>query len=327
MNRVDSPLPGRRPDVLPQQALQGDGRPVPDPGHLPATWAALSGAAAALSTAGCVVALARPGAVYDRETVTMADAATAQDLTGLVVAPILLVLTYAAWRGHLRAWLALLGVLAFTVYNYTIYVFSLTFGPLFLVWVAVWGLSLYALIGGMAALRPAVVSSRFAQVGVRLPGWFLIGMAAVFCALWLREIVPDLLAGRPSTSAAEWQVPTNPVHVLDLGFFLPAVSAGGVLLLRRQAFGVLSAIGLLVFLELTCLAVILNPLVANAHGHTPGWSVLAPIGVVAVATLIVMVRLVRSVRVTRPDRTPGRSTDAVGPLVPVPGPSKPLASS
>jgi hypothetical protein len=55
-----------------------------------------------------------------------------------------------------------------------------------------------------------------------------------FTLLWLSQIVPDLLAHRPSTSASQWNVPTNPVHVLDLAFFLPAAAASGVLLLRRH---------------------------------------------------------------------------------------------
>jgi hypothetical protein len=38
-------------------------------------------------------------------------------------------------------------------YNYAIYAFSVHFGPLFLVWVAVLGLALFALIGGLTALR------------------------------------------------------------------------------------------------------------------------------------------------------------------------------
>jgi hypothetical protein len=42
-------------------------------------------------------------------------------------------------------------VLAFTVYNYVIYAFSVPFGPLSPLWLAVLGMSLYALIGGIAS--------------------------------------------------------------------------------------------------------------------------------------------------------------------------------
>jgi hypothetical protein len=254
----------------------------------------LTVATAVMSAAGSVVGLVATTAVYGAETTLLADEATAQDAVALViVAPLLLFLTRAAARGSLAAWLCCLGALGFTVYNYAIYAFSIHFGPLFLVWVAVLGLSLFALITGLAALRPPAVRVRFAAAPRRLAGWFLVGMAVLFTLLWLSEIVPDLAAGRPSTSAADWDVPTNPVHVLDLAFFLPAVATTGLLLLRGHWLGYATTGTQLVFLELTCLPILVTPFVATARGHAPGWMVMAPIGVVAVATLVVLWQFLR----------------------------------
>ncbi len=264
--------------------------------RLPRLWAGLAGASALLSFVGAVAGLLAPGRVYAGNTTALADTATAQDLAGLVVAPGLLLLAYAAHRGHLRAWLVLLGVLFFTAYNYAIYAFSLSFGPLFLLWVATWGLSVFALLGAAASVPASAVADRFTRAGVRAPGWFLIAAATLFTLLWLSEIVPDLLAGRPSTSAAALRLPTNPVHVLDLGICLPAVAATGVLLLRRHRLGSVSAVGLLVFLALTCGPILLTPAVTQARGHETTWSVVGPIGVVAVATLLVLARLLLSLR-------------------------------
>ena len=61
-------------------------------------------------------------------------------------------LAVRAYRGSLRSWLCWLGCLSFTVYNYAIYAFSIHFGALFLVWIGVLGLSLFALIGGLTCL-------------------------------------------------------------------------------------------------------------------------------------------------------------------------------
>lgn len=228
--------------------------PGPGPGQeavsLPRPWAALAAVTGLLSLLGVVVALLAPDRVYAGDTTVLADTATAQDLAGLAIAPALVWLAHLARRGHLRAWLVLVGVLSFTVYNYAIYAFSLSFGPLFLVWVATWGLSVFALVGAAASVPWGSIGDRSVRAGVRLPGWYLIGVATLFGLLWLSEIVPDLLAGRPSTSAAVWRLPTNPVHVLDLGVYLPAAAASGVLLLRRHRFGGVSAVVLLVFLAL-----------------------------------------------------------------------------
>jgi len=54
--------------------------------------------------------------------------------------------------------------------------------------------------------------------------------------LWLSEDVPALLAGGVPQSVRDMALPTNPVHVLDLAFFLPAVITIGVQLLRRRPF-------------------------------------------------------------------------------------------
>jgi len=263
---------------------------------LPRIWWRLSLGAAALSIVGSIVALLRPRWIYGSETPALADAATAQDIVGLVlVAPLLLVLGVRAVRGGFRSWLCWLGCLSFTAYNYLIYTFSVHFGPLFLVWVAVLSLSLFALIGGLPALSPSVAVARLAFVPVRLPGWYLIAVSALFSLLWLSQIVADLLAARTSSSAAEWAVPTNPVHVLDLAFFLPAVFLTGVLLLRRHWFGYVTAAAQLVFLEFTCWPALVTPLVAQARGSPADWSVLVPLGIIAVTTLAVLWRLLRAV--------------------------------
>lgn len=160
-------------------------------------------------------------------------------------------------------------------------------GPLFLVWVAVLGLSVFAAAGAFAALDVPGMQTRTAGIRVHLPGWFLIAVAVMFALLWLSAIVPDLLAGRPSTSATTWDVPTDPVHVLDLAVFVPAVCASGVLLLRRHRIGYDSAPGLLIFLALTCLPILVIPFVAQTRGDAPGWAVMVPISIIAAATLIV----------------------------------------
>jgi hypothetical protein len=257
-------------------------------------WWPLTLSAALLATVASVTGLLAADRIYARETVLLSDAATAQDIVTLLpVAPLLALLAVSARRGSLPAFLCLPGCLAFTAYNYAIYAFSIHFGPLFLVWVAVLGLSIFALVGSLATADLPAIKQRFA--GRAMPGlaWFLIVIAALFVLLWLAQIVPDLMAGRPSRSASDWNIPTNPVHVLDLAFFLPAVITSGVLLLRRHPLGYATAAGQMVWLALTCLPILITPLVASARGHAAGWAVTLPIGALLIATLAVLTRLLR----------------------------------
>jgi hypothetical protein len=75
---------------------------------------------------------------------------------------------------------------------------------------------------------------------------------------------------------------------LDLALFLPAVLTSGVMLLRHGAFGYLTAPGLLVFLALTCLPVLVTPIVAVVRGHEPSWDAVGPLGVVLLLALAVL---------------------------------------
>ena len=90
-------------------------------------------------------------------------------------------------------------------------------------------------------------------------------------------------------------MPTNPVHVLDLAFFLPVVFAAGVLLLRRNAWGYTLAPGLLVFLAFTSLPVLITPIVADVRGDPASWAVLVPITLILLSSLTVLMRLLRQV--------------------------------
>src|SRR3954447_2079294 len=84
------------------------------------------------SVAGIVV-----DAVYARETPTWRAEAVGQDIANLVILPALLALAYGAARGSVAAYLAWLGTVVYTAYAFAIYVFAVHFGPLFLLYVAV----------------------------------------------------------------------------------------------------------------------------------------------------------------------------------------------
>ena len=222
------------------------------------------------------------------ETISLADAATAQDIvTRVVMSPLLAILGVLASRGSLTSYLAWLGFLGFTVYNGLIYVFSIHFGPLFLVWVAVLGLSVFALIGGRPTLRFDAASERLAGRPMRRVAWFLIAVAVPFAMLWLGEIVPARLSRSSPSSADDWAVPTNPVHVLDMSFFLPAVVVTGAPLFRRRPAHLANT---------DVPPILVTPFVADHRGHEPGWVMLLPIGVMLAMTVSALTALLRTSR-------------------------------
>jgi hypothetical protein len=251
-----------------------------------ALWLWLSIVGALLAMIGSVIALSVPR-IYAGLTPVFLPQALAQDIANLaIVSPAWLILAALALRGSVRAYLLWLGVLTFTVYNYVIYTFSIPFGPLFLLWVAVLGLGLYALIGGVAASDHKAVQSSFtSRRTVTVIAWFLIITAVFFGFLWISEDVPALLSGARPQSVVDMALPTNPVHILDLGFFLPAVIATSVMLLKKKPLGYTLAPSFLVFLVLTGIPILLTPVVETVRGEAAAWSVVVPIGTLIVVLL------------------------------------------
>lgn len=251
-----------------------------------ALWLWLSIIAVLLAIAGNIISLFVPS-IYASLTPVFFPQAIAQDIANLaLVSPAWLILATLALRGSVRAYLLWLGVLTFTVYNYMIYTFSVPFGPLFLLWVAVLGLSLYALIGGISVVDHKVVASLFeSQRATTLVAWFLLITVVLFGFLWLSEDIPALLSGNTPQSVSDMALPTNPVHILDLGFFLPAGIITGIMLLKQKPLAYTLAPAFIVFLILTGIPILITPIVQSARGETAAWGVVAPIGTLTVLLL------------------------------------------
>lgn len=260
-------------------------------------WLWLSIVAALLAVTGSVIALSIRS-IYAGLTPAFLPQALAQDIANLtVVSPAWLIVATLALRGSLRAYLLWLGVLTFTVYNYVIYTFSIPFGPLFLLWVTVLGLSVYALIGGITAVdRHAVESTFTSERATSVIAWFLIITGFLFVWLWLSEDVPAVLSGTTPQTVLDMALPTNPVHVLDLGFFLPALIATGILLRKRKPLGNTLAPPLIVFLILTGIPILLTPVVQAARGQAAVWGATMPIGTLTTVLLGLLAWLLSTTR-------------------------------
>ena len=119
-------------------------------------------------------------------------------------------------------------MLAYSAYTYAVYAFATHFRPLFLLHVAILGLSVYVLIGSLTSIDAARVKAAFGKTTpVRQTAWALNALVLIFCALWLSSDIPATVRNVPSKELRDSGVPTNPVHVLDLALFIPALAVAG----------------------------------------------------------------------------------------------------
>jgi len=260
--------------------------------------------AVAASLAGILV-----HSIYARETVNWAGQAVGQDIANLFLYPILLGLAFLAARGSLRAYLVWSGLLAYSAYTYAVYAFATHFGPLFLLHVAILGLSVYALIGSLTSVDARRVKAAFAQTApVRQTAWALNAVVLVFLALWLSVDIPATVRNTPAKELRDSGVLTNPVHVLDLALFIPALALTGVFLLRGRALGFVLAPVLLVAGIGISVAVVSLSIVLSHRGQ----SSLAGGIVMGLLALVESFILIRFLRGANDDLSPALNGNGLG---------------
>jgi hypothetical protein len=231
--------------------------------------------------------------VYARETPAWTAQAIGQDWFDLLVAAPWIAFCAARARSRSYRWSVLLaGAYAYTVYELFIYAFAIHFNSLFLVYCATLGLASFGLISLIGDLSPRV--RPIGRRATHVAGAFLVIIGVLFGAMWLVEEVPAVLRGSPSPGLAETGLLTNPVHVIDLAFILPAHVLAGVWLWRGSRRGALLAPILLAFGVLMS-ASIGGMMVAIriAGGEAPA-AVIAAMFVIASGTGVILFRVLRS---------------------------------
>lgn len=233
--------------------------------------------------------------LYHWDTVSSAAQMQANDLVTLVLGlPLLAVSFWLARRGSLRGRLLLTGTLGFILYTYITMCFGAAFNPLFLVYVALFSLSLLAFILSMMSFDLQTLPAHFTA---RLPrGWIagLLFFAAAFLGLaWLGRVAAGLAPGAvPVLENATSMF----IQAMDLGIIVPLCVLSGVLLLRRSAWGyLLASVSLLKFLTLG-VSVSLMALNMRRIGAAVSAAELTVFPAIALANLVMVALLLRNIQ-------------------------------
>jgi hypothetical protein len=172
--------------------------------------------------------------IYSTATPNWMAQTVGQDAIDLfLVAPLLLVSGLYTYKGNRLALIVWGGTLSYLVYTFLIYCFCVNFNPLFGLYCGILGLSLFSFISFLQTAdrqRIHIAGGPF----IRVAGWYFIVVAISFYMLWMMEVIPASIAGSTPPSVAAAGLPTNPVHVIDLSMFLPAIFLLGVMLLRKR---------------------------------------------------------------------------------------------
>ncbi len=177
--------------------------------------------------------------LYKYDSSSIVAQAKAQDaLTLFIAVPLLLVGMYFTGKKSLRGQMLLTGLLGYFLYTYGSMSFASAYNPLFLVYVALFALSLFAFILAMMAVDVdevnARLSAKFPRTGLSV---VCIVMGTFFLLTWAGgRVLAPLMAG--TTPDVLEHYATLVIQVLDLGVLMPAAFLTAYLLLRRERWGV-----------------------------------------------------------------------------------------
>jgi len=188
---------------------------------------------ALLALAAALTGVLRPR-VYDQVVSTEIIAGViSQDLVTIAASLIMLALALWVKESSMRGQIAILGLAAYLWYGYGIYVIEQVYTVLYLLYMAVFGLSFYTMVYGVASIRPQVLQE------VELPRYIRLGSVGfsllsplVFYPLWISALLPLMRTGQKLEFLYS-------VYVLDLCFIMPAFVIVAVQAARARLVGVL----------------------------------------------------------------------------------------
>jgi hypothetical protein len=263
-------------------------------------WSGGSAPQSVVSVHGETVTLFGEG-LYRHDSVFKGAGNRGTDVVMLVLGVPLLLWSVASYRrGSLPGALLLVGALAWTLYLYATLAVGTAYNELFLVYVAIFGASLYALVLTTASVDPHVLSARLADdLPRRGLATLLVAAGLVTLIVWVAPLAAALAEGRPPELLGHST--THVTEALDLAIIVPAcfIAAGLLHRGRRLALACMIAVPLLVLL-----AVLLPVIVAQTASHLAAGlrftlpEIIGPIGgflVLGVAAVVLLRQILRLV--------------------------------
>ena len=212
-------------------------------------------------------------------------------ITLFLAVPILAAAMFFSSRGSLKAQLIWMGTLDYMLYNYVFYLFGAAFNAFFLIYVALTGLSIFALIFGLVSLDINAIGGQFRErTPVKWIGGYFLFVAFGLSAVYLMQSIGFIFTGQLPSIVTISGHPTSIVFALDLTLLVPWLVLGALWLMKRKPWGYVIAGILSVKGPLYTFVLTVNTLLVMKSGVTNGaelplWVTLTVFGLLASALL------------------------------------------
>jgi hypothetical protein len=234
--------------------------------------------------------------LYRFDTVNSSSQEIGTDIVTLLIGiPLLITAILLSRKGTLRGQLLLTGALGYFLYTYGAMCFLTAFNPLFLVYVALFSLSLFGFILSMSSLDVNEITRHVSDGFPRraIASYFII--VAVFLTLaWIGLVAAPSLTWAPPAGLES--AITMVIQALDLGVIVPTSIITATLLLQKQPWGyALSSVMLLKILTMgaALIAMIIGQILAGVDVDPVTSIIFTIISLSGIALGIVTLRNIR----------------------------------
>lgn len=230
-----------------------------------------------------------PEKFYFNETEVWAIQARGQDLINIFIIPFYLFSTLFIKEKKNPFPLLWVGITCYYIYTFFIYCFDVQFNRLFLIYTLILGLTIYSLLFLLYSDKDKFRVTETNSFADQLTGGYFVFNAVLFYGLWLSEIIPaNLLNATPGNLE---QLPTNPVHVLDLSIVLPGIFIGGIWLIRKKKAGYILAPVILTFSLLMQLTIGILMLLLQKYEEQPIEIIWFIFGLASISLILLVLNL------------------------------------
>jgi hypothetical protein len=182
------------------------------------------------------------GLLFDnlyRDNLFVTSAWKGNDLVTLFIAvPLLVAALIFSARGSMQAQLLWMGVLDYMLYNFAFYLFGAAFNGFFLLYTALLGLSIFAILFGLANLDLNGIKETVREkMPVKWIAGYMFFVATGLTLIYLAQSLGFILTGEIPAIVVRTGHPTSIVFALDLTLLVPFLALGAVWLLQRKAWG------------------------------------------------------------------------------------------
>ncbi len=232
--------------------------------------------------------------VYEAGTISefLIAGSLAQDMLVIPTSVIILFLSlFFLKRRNFKILISILGLIGYIFYAYGLYVIQGQYSSLYLLYLAIFGLSIYAMIYGLISFQS------LSTARIELPAKLRI-IIAVFLLLVIGILAPILLTQIGKDIAEFTPSQTYAVYVLDLAIEFPAFVIVAIMLFKNTPFGNILA-GIVLFKVLSvCLSVAFGEwYVAFYRNFDPDYGMLSMFAVLTVLSSLLLTAYFTRIRI------------------------------